>query len=107
MVYQLIVQDVGARVGGANESTDVLPIDGEGDIGTRVGRGERVWEYVEYVHCRSVEAHCNRSKGIDRHAGVPGFVVDLAEVQYRWVDVTGRLLTVFIRRINAPPCVIR
>ncbi len=85
VVDKLVVQDgSSARFGRANECTDVLSVHRKGDVGKRDGVGEHVWEYVEDVHCGSVEMDRDRRGGLPREISgiVPGLVVDLGEVQY-------------------------
>ena len=106
-IDQLVVQDGGAGFRRVKELVDVLSVDGEGDVGDRDGRWERVGEDVEHVHRRSVETHRNRCGGLPREIGrvVPGPVVDLGEVQYRRSDVAGR--AVFGRGTGVPRPVVR
>ncbi len=74
------------------ENSDVLRIDGEGDVGICVGHvGDPVWEDVEHVHCGSSESDGYRCRGTGRivRPVVPGLVMDLAEIQCRRLDMAG------------------
>ncbi len=82
-VHKLVVQDGSAGIGRASESTNLLPIDGEGDVGSRDGiAGDCVRKYVEDVHCGSGELYGYRYRGLRMEIRVvmPGLAVDLAEV---------------------------
>ncbi len=83
VVHKLVIEDVVAGIGRVSEATDVLSIDGKGDVGKRVGRrGERVRDYVEDVHRGSGEMDGDCCRAMRRPiCGVkPGLVVDLGEV---------------------------
>ena len=92
VAYELVIQDDSAGIGRVGEQTDVLSINGKGDVGSRSGIGEGIWKYTEHVHCGSSEAYSYRHRVFRIVIGgvVPGLLVDSGEVQYRraYVAVT-------------------
>ena len=80
--HELVVKERAAGIGRAREMPDVLPIDGEGNVGGSDGVRDRVREDVEYIHSGAGEGYSYRYRGLSGEEGglMPGLAVDLGEV---------------------------